>query len=121
MRALRGSNAAAVIAALTPIIQGWAAYYRAVVSSKIFGDLDNYVWKLTYRWAKRTHGGKSKRWVVRRYFGAVQQVQERQLGVQEPRRRRRTRQRPRIWSSSPGLLSSGTRWSPERRLPTIPI
>ena len=47
MRALRGSNAAAVIAALTPIIRGWAAYYRGVVSSKIFGELDNYVWKLT--------------------------------------------------------------------------
>src|SRR6516164_7944939 len=36
MRALRGSNAAAVIAALTPVIRGWAAYYRGVVSSKIF-------------------------------------------------------------------------------------
>jgi len=69
MRALRGSNAAAVIAALNPIIRGWAAYYRGVVSSKIFGELDNYVWKLTYRWAKRTHGGKPKRWIVRRYFG----------------------------------------------------
>ena len=36
MRALRGSNATAVIARLTPIIRGWAAYYRGVVSSKIF-------------------------------------------------------------------------------------
>ena len=69
MRALRGSNAAAVIAALNPIIRGWAAYYRGVVSSKIFGELDSYVWKLTYRWAKRTHGGKPKRWIIRRYFG----------------------------------------------------
>jgi RNA-directed DNA polymerase len=69
MRALRGSNAAAVIAALNPIIRGWAAYYRGVVSSKIYGDLDSYMWKLTYRWAKRTHSGKPKRWVVYRYFG----------------------------------------------------
>jgi RNA-directed DNA polymerase len=69
MRALRGSNAAAVLAALTPIIRGWAAYYQGAVSSKIFGDLDNYLWKLTYRWAKRSHGGKPKRWVVYRYFG----------------------------------------------------
>lgn len=69
MRALRGSNAAAVIAALTPIIRGWAAYYRGVVSSRTFGELDTYVWKLTYRWAKRTHSGKPKRWVVARYFG----------------------------------------------------
>ena len=69
MRALRGSNAAAVIAALTPIIRGWAAYYRGVVSSEIFNTLDNYVWKLTYRWAKRSHPDKPKRWIVQRYFG----------------------------------------------------
>jgi RNA-directed DNA polymerase len=69
MRALRGSNAAAVVAALTPIIRGWAAYYRGVVSSKIFNELDDYVWKLTWRWAKRSHSGKPKRWVTHRYFG----------------------------------------------------
>jgi RNA-directed DNA polymerase len=69
MRALRGSNAAAVLAALNPIIRGWTAYYRGVVSSKIFGELDDYTWKLTYRWAKRTHCGKPKRWVAHRYFG----------------------------------------------------
>jgi RNA-directed DNA polymerase len=69
MRALRGSNAAAAIAALNPVIRGWAAYYRGVVSSKIFGELDDYVWKLTWRWAKRTHCGKPKRWVAHRYFG----------------------------------------------------
>src|SRR5206468_9263114 len=49
MRALRGSNAAAVIAALNPIIRGWAAYYQGAVPSKIFGDLDDYMWTLTYR------------------------------------------------------------------------
>jgi RNA-directed DNA polymerase len=69
MRALRGSNAAAVIAALTPIIRGWAAYYRGVVSSKIFSKLDDYLWKLTWRWAKRSHSGKPKKWVAHRYFG----------------------------------------------------
>jgi RNA-directed DNA polymerase len=69
MRTLRGSNAAAVLAALNPVIRGWAAYYRGVVSSKTFGKLDDYAWKLTWRWAKRTHSGKPKRWVARRYFG----------------------------------------------------
>jgi RNA-directed DNA polymerase len=69
MRALRGSNAAAVIARLNPIIRGWAAYYRGVVSSKIFNSLDNYVWRLTYKWAKHTHPNKPKTWIVRRYFG----------------------------------------------------
>jgi len=69
MRRLRGSNAAAVIAALNPVIRGWAAYYRGVVSSKIFSKLDDYMWKLTYKWAKHAHPGKPKKWIIRRYFG----------------------------------------------------
>ena len=69
MRILRGSNAGAVLARLNPIIRGWAAYYRAVVSSQIFNSLDNYMWQLTYKWAKHTHPNKSKTWVVDRYFG----------------------------------------------------
>jgi RNA-directed DNA polymerase len=69
MRALRGSNAAAVLAKLNPIIRGWVAYYRGVVSSKIFSSLDAYVWKLTYKWAKRGHPNKPKKWTVSRYYG----------------------------------------------------
>jgi RNA-directed DNA polymerase len=69
MRALRGSNAAAVIAALTPVIRGWAAYYRGVVSKKAFSALDDYLWKLTYKWAVHSHAGKPKTWVSARYFG----------------------------------------------------
>lgn len=69
VRALRGLNATAVIAKLTPIIRGWAAYYRGVVASRIFTALDHYVWWLTYWWARRMHPNKSKKWIVRRYFG----------------------------------------------------
>jgi RNA-directed DNA polymerase len=66
---MRGSNAVAVIARLNPVIRGWAAYYRGVVSSKTFASLDSHMWKLTYRWARRSHPGKSKKWVADRYFG----------------------------------------------------
>ena len=69
MRALRGSNASAVLAKLTPITRGWAAYYRSVVSSKVFSSLDHYMWKLTYKWAKHSHGNKPTCWIVDRYFG----------------------------------------------------
>ena len=31
--------------------------------------LDDYVWKLTHKWATHGHPNKSKRWVVKRYFG----------------------------------------------------
>jgi len=69
LRRLRGSNAMAVIARLNPIIRSWAAYYRGVVSSKLFTSLDHYVWWLTYRWARHGHPKKPKKWIVRRYFG----------------------------------------------------
>jgi RNA-directed DNA polymerase len=69
VRALRGSNADAVIAKLNPIINGWSAYYRIGVSKRVFNALDAHVWRLVYKWARRTHSNKSTRWVLARYFG----------------------------------------------------
>lgn len=69
MRALLGSNAASVMRTLTPIIRGWAAYYRSQVSSEVFSALDDYMWKLLYKWIKRTHPNKSRWWRMDRYFG----------------------------------------------------
>jgi RNA-directed DNA polymerase len=69
MLALRGSNAQAVIRTMNPIVRGWSVYYRTVVSSQEFAALDNYMWKLNYKWAKHSHPNKPKRWIVNRYFG----------------------------------------------------
>ncbi len=70
MRGLRGHNAQMVLIRLNPIIRGWSAYYRHAVSARVFNELDNHVWKLTYKWAKLTHPHKSKHWITTRYFGA---------------------------------------------------
>ena len=51
LRTLRGTNAMAVIARLNPVVRGWSAYYRTVVSSRPFTPLDHYLWQLTYKWA----------------------------------------------------------------------
>ena len=69
LRSLRGSNAPAVIKRLNPIIRGWAAYYRGVVSSRLFSALDDYMWRLTYKWALFTHPNKPRAWIIPRYFG----------------------------------------------------
>jgi RNA-directed DNA polymerase len=69
MRKLRGSNAMAVIATLSPIIRGWTAYYRSVVSSRLFGSLDDYLWRLLYKWVTWNHENKPKSWIVAQYFG----------------------------------------------------
>ena len=70
MKALHGANASAVIQRLNPIIRGWSAYYRTVVSSEAFAKLDKHVWTLTYKWARHSHPNKSRRWVIHRYFDA---------------------------------------------------
>jgi RNA-directed DNA polymerase len=69
MKALRGANVAAVLQRLNPIIRGWSAYYRTVVSSRAFAGLDHYMWALSYKWAKHGHPNKPKHWVAQRYFG----------------------------------------------------
>src|SRR6266704_1168334 len=66
IRALRGSNVMAVLAKLGPIVRGWAAYYRGVVSSGLFSSLDHYLWQLLYKWATWSHPNKPKSWVVGR-------------------------------------------------------
>jgi RNA-directed DNA polymerase len=70
MRDLRGGNAAMVITRLNPILRGWAAYYRTVVSKHVFTTIDSYLWWLTFKWAVRNHRNKPKKWVTARYYGA---------------------------------------------------
>jgi RNA-directed DNA polymerase len=71
---LRGTNAAAVIKRLNPIIRGWAAYYRTQVSGATFAALDHYLWQLTYKWATFSHINKPTSWVITRYFGMFNQA-----------------------------------------------
>jgi RNA-directed DNA polymerase len=68
-RRMRGANAAAVIAALNPVIRGWTAYHRGMVSRKTFESLGHYTWQLTYKWARWTHPKKGARWAASRYYG----------------------------------------------------
>ncbi|MFL6142178.1 MAG: group II intron maturase-specific domain-containing protein [Labedaea sp.] len=68
MRRLRGQNVSAVLARSAPS-RGMASFCRSVVSKKTFNTLDDYLWKLTYKWACRSHPNKPRYWVTKRYFG----------------------------------------------------
>ena len=68
VRSMHGAKAAAVVFRLNPVVRGWSAYYRSVVSGRVFTGLDHHVWHLTYRWARRSHPNKSRGWVATRYF-----------------------------------------------------
>ena len=53
---------------LNPITQRWANYHCHNVAAKIFGKLDDYIWKVTWRWARRRHPDKGNKWIARRYW-----------------------------------------------------
>lgn len=53
---------------LNPVLRGWSAYHRHVVSAETFKYVDYRVWKLLWRWCCRRHKNRRKRWVKKRYF-----------------------------------------------------
>ena len=57
-----------LINSLNPIILGWSNYHRSVVSSGVFNKLDEIVWNMLWRWAKRRHPNKSRTWVANKYW-----------------------------------------------------
>jgi len=57
-----------LIKALNPVITGWANYHRNVVAKETFHRLDSIIWGMLWRWAKRRHPKKGRKWIVRRYW-----------------------------------------------------
>ena len=67
----KGKSVRQLIAAINPVIRGKANYMRKVVSSKAFGDLDNYLFQRQARYANHTHPNKPNRWKKNRYWGSL--------------------------------------------------
>jgi RNA-directed DNA polymerase len=57
-----------LISMLNPIIRGWAMYYRYSDAAETFHRTDYDIVNLVWRWAKRRHKQKGKRWIFERYF-----------------------------------------------------
>lgn len=68
VKSLNGATQEIVISQLNPVLRGFAYYYRGVVSKEIFGYIDHRVWQYLWRWAKRRHPNKSKKWIKAKYF-----------------------------------------------------
>ena len=58
-----------IVQLLNPKIRGWANYHRHVVSSQTFSYVDHRIWQMLWRWARRRHHNKPRRWVAEKYFG----------------------------------------------------
>lgn len=57
-----------LIAKLNPMIRGWANYHRHVVAKKTFNYVDYRIWKLLWKWCRRRHANRRKRWIKSKYF-----------------------------------------------------
>ena len=66
----RGERRRRCSSRLNPIIRGWAAYYRTVVSSKAFATLDTTCGGSPTSGPSTGHPKKPRNWIVNRYFGA---------------------------------------------------
>lgn len=66
---MHGSNALAVIHQITPIIRGWANYYRIGNSKQTFKMLDMHMFNKAVQWAKRQHRNKAWNHISNKYWG----------------------------------------------------
>ncbi|NOQ48564.1 MAG: group II intron reverse transcriptase/maturase, partial [Methanococcoides sp.] len=57
-----------LIDTLNPIITGWSNYHQGVVSKETFSILDDKIWNMLWKWAKRRHPMKSRTWVAHKYW-----------------------------------------------------
>jgi RNA-directed DNA polymerase len=64
-----GSPTVARINAMNPVIRGWSNYVRTGVASKVFTDLDNFMYYRAQRYMKRRHPRKSGWWRTTKYWG----------------------------------------------------
>ncbi len=65
------TSAGKLIAQLNPMLRGWALYHRHVASKKTFSDVDHAIFEMLWRWAKRRHPTKGRRWVKEKYFHEI--------------------------------------------------
>ncbi|VEP12581.1 Group II intron reverse transcriptase/maturase (fragment) [Hyella patelloides LEGE 07179] len=57
-----------LIGKLTPIIRGWCNYQSPWNSSDAFQKLNNLMWNRLWRWGKRRHPNKGRKWIARKYW-----------------------------------------------------
>jgi len=57
-----------LIEKLNPVIRGWGNYYRHSASKRTFTSVDHAIFEMTWKWAKRRHPDKPKKWIKSKYF-----------------------------------------------------
>jgi RNA-directed DNA polymerase len=68
IRKFRAAPQIELIECLNPLIRGWAQYHRCVAVNETFRKMDHLLFGALWRWSRRRHPNKGKRWIKRRYF-----------------------------------------------------
>ncbi len=63
-----------LIGKLNPLLRGFANYYQGAVSKETFSYISYRVWKYLWKWCKRRHPKKGKKWVASKYFKTINGV-----------------------------------------------
>ena len=71
IRRYRGVSQERLIQVLNPITRGWALSKRSQVASKIFQELDSYLWMHLWKWARKRHPKMSKIKLKEKYWHQV--------------------------------------------------
>ena len=67
----KGKHVGQLIAKINPVIRGVSNYFRKEVASKIFSDLDHYLFRRQVRYVKHTHPNKKRKWTHKKYWGRM--------------------------------------------------
>ncbi|MEH2306917.1 group II intron reverse transcriptase/maturase [Nostoc sp.] len=57
-----------VVAFLNPRIRGWSNYYKYVISSQVFRQIDDWLYQRYWRWCRRKHPNRGSKFLKRKYF-----------------------------------------------------
>ena len=71
IRRYRGADQENLIKILNPIIRGWALSKRTQIASKVFQDLDAYLWMHLWKWGRKRHPKMSKVKLKNMYWHTV--------------------------------------------------
>jgi RNA-directed DNA polymerase len=68
VKSCQGMPAYALIGQLNPVIRGWCNYYRSGASARTFHHIQDWLFRILWRWARKSHFRKSGTWIAKKYF-----------------------------------------------------
>ena len=61
-------TAGEMIRRLNQQIKGWTMYHRYAASKRTFTYVDHRIFQMVWRWCRRRHRKKSRKWIKKKYF-----------------------------------------------------